>query len=427
VYAVSSDRHEVGAEFLNALPGGGLLYRLRYGGKGQNEFQIAAMKVPNGQPRVLTRGVFARYAPTGHLLVVTAEGKLIALPFDPVKLELTGPPIALLEGVGVRGGGFSVDLALSAGGTLAYTTGTAMGSRQAVWVTREGLASPIDPSWDPQGTIIALALSPDQKTLAVALQRNGKSDIWTKALPAGPFSRITFGDTGSTRPAWTADGRSLLYVLDRTGSGVGPVYQHRADGTGTATPVFRGGPDWGQVVPSRDRRWLVLRSAPTTGANGIFGLRQGDTSATPLVSSANSNMYPALSPDERWLAYSSDESGTMEIYVRPFPETSSAKWQVSTAGGIQPVWSKTGRQLYYLNSKNELVSAQLRPGAAFGVVEQRVLFSLAPFVQLGPIPSYDVTADDKRFVMLREGESQVESELVVAVHWLDGLKGKTGK
>ena len=427
VYAVSAERHEVGAEFLNALPGGGLMFRLRYGGKGQNEFQIAAMKVPSGPVKLLTRGVFARYAPTGHLLVITAEGKLIAIPFDAAKLEITGTPIALLEGVGVRAGGFSVDLALSQSGTLVYTTGGAIGARRVVWVTREGGASPVDPGWDPQGTIDAIALSPDEKTLAVALSRNGKSDIWVKALPTGPFSRITFGDTGSTRPVWAPDGRSLLYIVDRAGSSVGPVYEHRADGTGNAAVVFRSSMDWGQIVPSRDRRWLILRNAPPSGSPGIFGLHQGDTTATPLVSSAATNMFPALSPDERWLAYASDESGTMEIYVRPFPETSSAKWQVSTAGGSQPAWSKSGRQLYYLNGKNELVAADIRPGATFAVGDQRALFSFGPFLRLGPIPSYVVSGDDRRFLMLREGESAQESELVVAVHWLDGLKGKTGR
>jgi eukaryotic-like serine/threonine-protein kinase len=428
VYTVSAERHEVGAEWLNALPGGGLLFRLRYAGKGQGEFQIGAIKGPNGPLKLLTRGVFARYAPTGHLLVVTAEGKLIAIPFDADKLALTGPPIALLEGVGVRAGGFSVDLALSPSGTLVYTTGGAIGARRVVWVTREGGASLVDPSWDPQGTIDAIALSPDEKTLAVALSRNGKSDIWVKALPTGPFSRITFGDTGSVRPVWAPDGRSLLYITDRAGSGVGPVYEHRADGTGNASLVFRSSTmDWGQIVSSRDRRWLILRSASSSNNAGIFGVRQGDTAAAPLVSSAASNIFPALSPDERWLAYASDESGTMEIYVRPFPETSSAKWQVSTAGGSQPVWSKSGRQLYYLSGKNELVAADIRPGATFAVGEQRPLFSYGPFLRLGPIPSYVVSGDDRRFLMLREGESAQESELIVAVHWLDGLKGKTGR
>ncbi len=427
VYAVSKERHEIGAEFLNALPDGGLLYRVRYGGKGQDDFQIAAMKVPGGTPKTLTRGVFARYAPSGHLLVVTADGKLIAIPFNASKLELTGQPTALLEGIGVRAGGFSVDLAISRSGTLAYTTGSAIGARRAVWVTREGQASQVDPSWDPQGTIDAFALSPDEKTLAVSLLRNGKRDIWVKALPSGPFSRITFGDTGSARPAWAPDGRSLLYVLDRSGSGVGPIYEHRADGTGNATLLYRGPMDAGQLEPSRDRAWLIFRTAQNIGTVGIYGLKRGDTSATPLVTSGGNSLYPALSPDGRWLAYASDESGAMEIYVRPFPATSTAKWQVSTAGGTQPAWSRNGRELYYVSGKNELVVAEIRPGATFAVGEQRSLFSLAPFLQLAPVPSYKVSADDKRFLMLREGDAAQETELIVALHWLDGLTGKTAR
>jgi hypothetical protein len=142
------------------------------------------------------------------------------------------------------------------------------------------------------------------------------------------------------------------------------------------------------------------------------------------VSSAATNNFPALSPDERWLAYASDESGTVEVYVRPFPETSSAKWQVSTSGGSQPVWSKSGRQLYYVNGKNELVAADIRPGATFAVGEQHKLFAFSPFYRQGPVQSYDVTADDRRFIVLQEGEPAQESELVVAVHWLDALKGK---
>jgi Tol biopolymer transport system component/tRNA A-37 threonylcarbamoyl transferase component Bud32 len=425
VYAVSKERHEIGAEFLNALPDGGLLYRLRYGGKGQDDFQIAAMKVPGGAPKILTRGVFARYAPSGQLLVVTADGKLLSVPFNASKLQLTGTPVALLEGIGVRAGGFSIDLAISRSGTLAYTTGSAIGARRPVWVTREGQASLVDPGWDPQGIIDAIALSPDEKMLAVSLSRNGKRDIWVKALPSGPFSRITFGDTGSARPTWAPDGRSLLYVLDRTASGVGPIYEHRADGTGNATLLYRGAMDAGQLVPSRDGQWIIFRTAQSTGPVGIYGLRRGDTSATPLVTTGGNSLYPALSPDQRWLAYASDESGAMEIYVRPFPATSTARWQVSTAGGTQPAWSRSGRQLYYVNGKNELVTAEIRPGATFAVGEQRTLFSLGPFLQLGPIPSYQVGADDKRFLMLREGDSSQETELIVALHWLDGLKGKT--
>jgi hypothetical protein len=191
--------------------------------------------------------------------------------------------------------------------------------------------------------------------------------------------------------------------------------------------VYRGALDWGQVVPSHDRRWLIFRSAQAAGTVGIYGLKQGDTTATPLVTSSGNSLFPALSSDNRWLAYASDESGAMEVYVRPFPETSTAKWQVSTAGGTMPVWSKSGRQLYYVSGKNELVAADVHPGATFAVGEQRPLFSFAPYVRPAPIPAYEVTADDKRFLMLREGDTSQESELIVALHWLDGLKGRSAR
>src|SRR5205085_2228222 len=116
-------------------------------------------------------------------------------------------------------------------------------------------------------------------------------------------------------------------------------------------------------------------------------------------------LYPALSPDGHWLAYSSDESGTPEVYVRPFPETPSAKWQVSTAGGTEPAWSSTGRELFYINAKSEMISAEIPPGGTFSVGRQRTLFSMLPFARPGPVPSFSLSPDDKRFMMLREGEA----------------------
>ena len=146
------------------LPGGkGLLFRTRRANQATGDFQIVAMKLPKGEPKVLTRGVFARYSPTGHLLVVTADGKLVAMPFDPDKLALTGPPVGLLEGIGVEAGGFYIDLALSPSGTLVYTTGGAARARRAVWVTREGRRRPVDSELGAAGHIARPRLSPDGK------------------------------------------------------------------------------------------------------------------------------------------------------------------------------------------------------------------------------------------------------------------------
>ncbi|MGH7512389.1 MAG: protein kinase domain-containing protein, partial [Gemmatimonadales bacterium] len=429
VFTFTAAQNVVGTEWPSVLPGAkGLIFRMRHAGQGAADWDIVAMALPHGTPHVLTHGVYARYSPTGHLLVVTADGKLIAIPFDPDKLTLTGAPVALIEGIGVRSGGFNVDLALSSNGTLIYTTGGALVSRRAFWVSREGVATPIDPAWDPQGIIDGLALSPNGNGLAVGLVRNGRTDIWVKQLPTGPFSRITFGDTSAVRPAWSPDSREVLYFGDRAGTGVGSPYAHRADGTGNARPLLSSKRDFGQIVPSRDGRWLILRtSASTPGGGDILGLKTGDTTLVPLVASAATELYPALSPDGRWLAYGSDESGTMEIYVRPFPETATAKWQVSTAGGTEPTWANSGHELFYINGRSEMVSAEIRPGAAFSVGEQHSLFSMGPFVRSGSIHSYALSPDDKRFVMIREGDASQQGELVLAEHWLQELKAKAPK
>jgi hypothetical protein len=400
-------------------------------GQATPDFEIMAAPLPgpNREAHSLVKGVFATYAPTGHLLVVTADGKLIAIPFDPKKLQLTGAPVALLEGVGVRGGGFNIDLSL-ASGTLAYTTGGTLGSRRAVWVSRDGGVTPVDPEWDPQGVIESAYLSPDGKSVAVGLSRDGRRDVWVKQLPDGPFSRITFGDTSSVRPAWSPDGREVYYVRDRSGSGVGPVYASRADGTGAARLVKSSSvDDYGQVVASRDGRWVVLRTAPVgAGTADILAMASGDTALAPLVTSTTAGeLWPALSPDGRWLAYGSNESGTYEVFVRPFPETASARWQISTAGGGEPAWSSTGRELFYINGRAEMVAAEIQPGTPFSVGKQRVLFSISQFSRPGPIPSFSVAPDDKRFLMVREGEANQQSELIVAEHWLEGLNGRSGE
>jgi hypothetical protein len=152
-----------------------------------------------------------------------------------------------------------------------------------------------------------------------------------------------------------------------------------------------------------------------------------DTAPRPLLTTAADEKALALSPDGRWLAYTSNESGTNEIYVRPFPETSTAKWQVSTAGGAEPAWSSNGRELLYINGKAEMVSADIAPGPTFSVGRQHPLFSVSQLARPGPVPAFSLSPDDKRFLMVREGETAVQSELIVAENWVQELKGHPEK
>jgi eukaryotic-like serine/threonine-protein kinase len=366
--------------------------------------------------------VYARYSPTGHLLVATAEGKLLAVPFDPEKLEATGSPIGLIEGIGVEGSGFSINLALSDNGTLVYTTGGATGSRRPVWVSRDGAESPVDPAWQPQGIISNFALSPDGRALAVDVVQNGVNTVWVKQLPAGPYSRLTFGDTGSMRPTWSADGRSVVYLTEVTTTGGTPAMR-RADGTGSTRTLLPVKPDYGQAFQTRDARWLVLRSSIfLPGKGNIFGVRMGDTTLVPLANGPATEGDAAVSPDGRWLAYTSEESGVFEIYVRPFPDAASARWQVSAAGGTDPVWSRSGRELFYISAQNEMMSVAVAPGAAFTMSPPRRLFSTSPYSPVSPVPAFDVSPDDKRFLFLRETAPNERNELIEVQNWTTELE-----
>ncbi len=428
VYHMSSAGHEIGSEWPLVLPGAkGLVFRLRHAGQGAGEFDLMAMKLPRGEAHVVMRGVFARYAATGHLLVVTADGKLLAVPFSLRSLTVTGPPIAMAEGLEVRQAGFGVDLGLSKAGTMVYTTGASEASRTMVWAERDGRLSPVDTGWKLPGVVTAMGLSPDGKAVVVALQHESKSDVWVKQLPAGPFSRITFGDSSQIRPAWSADGRSVVYLVD-PGNGGGIPYIRHADGTGPAERLLATALQFGQILQSSDGKWLILRRVASDQGNGdIFGVRQGDSTLVSLVTGPAQELSPALSPDGRWLAYASDESGTSEIYVRPFPEVATARWQASTAGGREPVWSHSGRELYYVNARNELIAAEVRPGPAFSLGRQTVLFTTTGLQLNGALPSYAITPDDRRFLMVREGTTTETSELIVAENWLEELQARVGK
>ena len=395
-------------------------------GQPANDFEIMEMALPNGTPRSLMRGVYAHYSPSGHLLVVSGDGKLFAVPFDPRKRALTGPAVAVMDGL-LRSGPFEVNFGVSDNGTLVYTAGGNAAVNSAWWVNRGGTSAPVDSTWDPQGNIGALELSPDGKSLAVTVARGAAADIWVKQLPTGPFSRITFGDTLHFRPTWTADGKSLIYMNDM-GSGAGQPSMGRADGTGAPRQLLHSALQFAQAFETRDGRWMVLRrSFGETGAGDIYAVRKGDTTLVPLLTSPAREMSPTVSPDGRWLAYVSDESGQLEVYVRPFPDVASARWQVSASGGTLPVWAHNGRELFYLNGRQEMTSIPVTPGAGFAVGQPRVLFPAAQYVLTGNAGVYDVSPDDKRFLLVRGATGGVGTELVVVQNWFEELKGRVGR
>ena len=275
------------------------------------------------------------------------------------------------------------------------------------------------------GTIANASLSPDGTALAAEIVANGNSALWIKHLPSGPASRVTFGDTTNLRPTWSADGRSLVYV-GNAGANGGQVMRRRADGTGVAQVLVKSPFAFAQASETHDGKWILARrSFLEAGSGDIYGVRAGDSTLTPLVTGPATEIEPVVSPDGRWLAYASVESGQPEVYVRPFPDAGSARWQVSVAGGRDPMWSHSGTELFYWSAGNKMMSVGIRPGSTFGFDQPRALFATTAYVSGGAVQPYDVSPDDKRFVMLRETSANERSEFIVVENWTQELRART--
>ena len=368
----------------------------------------------------------AWYAPTGHLVYVRPDGDVFGVPFDLDALAVRGGAVPLLSGVLIQLG-IVPELGISGTGTLVYLAGRGTDeSSSAMRVDRHGKATPLDSTW--RAPINSLALSPDGTRLAVSIIGGGRTDIWIKQLDAGPLTRLTFEGTLNYRPAWTPDGRSVDFTSDRTGRSL--LYNLRADGSGK--PERRLGADSMEVdeaLWSADGRWLVFRVGVADGQRDIYARRSGDSTSVAVVASRFDEYEPALSPDGRWLAYVSAESGREEVYVRPFPQADRARWQVSTAGGAAPVWAHNGRELFYTSRTDSLVAVEVSGTPDFHAGAQQALFPLTGF-QLTPFhQGYAVTPDDRAFIMLQSTAASggQGSYLRVVLNWYQELEAKMGK
>jgi Tol biopolymer transport system component len=393
---------------------------------------IGVVDISSGKHRVIvSNAVIARYVPTGHLLYVTTNRRLMVVPFDLNAMKITGEPTAIVEGVRVSVSS-TVDLAVSDDGTLMYTRGAATEKQELVWVMRDGKAQPVDPDW--QGTFREPSISPDGRRLGVTLLPNASydvigqaSDIWIKQLDRGPSIKLTLEGKSNSYPAWTADSRSVTFTSNTAGSF--DLWTKRADGSAQA--VLQVHEKRGAYSPrwSPDGKWLVFRGDRGAAGNGdILGIRPGvDTVAVPLVATKFTEIAPAISPDGRWLAHSSSESGQYEIYVVPFPNTSAAKWAVSTRGGIEPLWSHSGKELFYRDGAGNLVAVEVETTPTFSAGRSTALFPASGYYSSAGGAQYAVAPDDRRFLMIRQVAASAPDQLIVVDNWFEELKAKSKK
>ncbi|MFT5431312.1 MAG: DNA-binding SARP family transcriptional activator, partial [Myxococcota bacterium] len=360
-----------------ALPdGAGILFTALRAGLGRNHAgvagsgpSIAVADLQTGEHHAVVEGIFARYAKSQHLLYVTPDSTLMVAPFDLATLEVSGPPtvVSPRQRVGFRG---SVDLAVSETGTLVYATGPGWGTRELVWVDRAGAALPLDPSW--QGGFAFPTLSPDGSRLAVTLSSPDGVDIWIQQLESGARAKLTVEGGVSGYPAWTPDGRSVTYFSDAAG----PVqlWTKPADGSAPASLQLSRPRELAESLWTPDGEWLIYRTSNVpavpgsggAGASDILAIRPGvDEEPIPLAVSDFAELGPALSPDGRWLAYASEETGRGEVFVIPFPNSDAARWSVSPDGGTEPQWSHSGREIFYRSLRDELVAVEVQTTPTF--------------------------------------------------------------
>ncbi len=377
------------------------------------------------QKLLVADAVAAWYLPTGDLLYLRADGTGLAVPFDLRKLAITGPAVPVLQNIFYRGAGSAL-LAVSPSGTLAYLRATgAPNNDRVVRVRRDGTAAPVDPAWF--GAFDASALSPDGRQLAIgAISGVDTRSIWIKQLDHGTFSRLTFSGR-DRRPAWSPDGKLVSFVRDAYNGG--DVYARAADGSGTDRRLGHIDRAIQELAWSPDGRWLVVRT--DNGEAGVGDLVAvpvgGNGEPVPLVATGFSELEPAVSPDSRWIAYVSNESGSNEVYVRGFPDVSGGRWQVSNGGGIGPRWSPDGRELFYLDPANRrLVAAEVRTAPAFAVVGLHPLFDISGFI-IDPFhPSYDVEPGARSFLFIRQrgASGSTTPRLVMAENWFADVRAR---
>jgi serine/threonine-protein kinase len=381
-----------------------------------SQFRTALLSLPERDFTLLPEeaaGIGARYLSTGHLLV-GRSGELLAVPFDAARGDALGAPISVLRGVYTND--FNHPLfAVAEGGSLVYVSGA--GDSRLVWVDRRGT-----------GTSLAVEarryrrprLSPDGRRVAVE-DHSGSPQLWVLDLQGRATRVTTIG--GNSYPVWSPDGVWIAFGSDR--DGVGRIYLKRADGSGPPLLLSQ--------IPGNANPWswskdgnLALEVRTDTQAENIWVLPlAGDSTPVPLLTATASEEAPMFSPDGRWLAYVSDESGQYEVFVIPYPGPGD-RIAISAGGGRAPVWSRDGKELFYRQGDRLYVVAldageSLRPGEPQLLFEDR--FERNP----GPNPNYDVAPDGSRFLMIRREEQKDPTLFRVVLGWTNELMERIGR
>jgi serine/threonine-protein kinase len=387
----------------------------------EDEGEIVVQSTGGNDRRTLVKGgTNGQLLPTGQLVYIHA-GTLLAVPMDMRRLTVTGGPVALVEGVTEALTSGAGQYAVAENGTLAYRPGAADVSRTLVWLDRQGKEQPIPAK--PRAYTLP-RLSPDGTRVAVA-SLDEESDVWIWDFEKERLMRLTSGPAVEYSLAWRPDGRQVIFRSAE--SGKADIFRRSADGSGPVEPVTKDGAGGEVDSVSADGKSLVFKSM---GKPGLMLLPLDGGPATPLLKDpAFSFLNGEISPDGRWIAYESNEGGQLhEIYVRPFPAVNTGRSLVSVNGGTMPVWSRSGRELFYRSwsptTGPKMMAVAISPGASFTYGKPEVLFDMSQYG--GPSERiFDVAADGRFLIVKAETNDATNHQTFVVVsHWFDEVRAR---
>jgi Tol biopolymer transport system component len=414
------EESEGGTQVLNPefLPSEAAARSVVFAEGSRSGMEVVLKNLETGERLSLGTGAFPRYSSTGHIVYQTnyREGGLWALPFSIRTLQPTGEAFPIAQNAGFP--------SIADDGTLVYVDfGAGGGERQLVWMNREG--GKLGTVGQPQASIRHTDLSPDETRVAVtAGDEEGHNEIWVHEVERGVKTRITFTSGGQAMsPHWSPSGSELLFSSAREGSQTLDIHVKSADGTGEAKLVFGSelndyASDW-----STDGRYaLADQHSPTTQFPThvlLLGRKDdGRFEGSPLFATEYVEKAAKLSPDGRYVAYVSDESGVFELYVQRFPD-GGEKLQISVRGGRQPRWSRDGAELFFVED-DALMVVQVEHGERLSVSAPEMLFRSAAF-GTSPHAHYDVSSDGRRFI-LAEYTDRNPTRIRVVQNWYEEFK-----
>ena len=378
--------------------------------------RLMALSLTTSKQKTLIEGAISgRYLSSGHLIFARGDN-VLAVPFNPRTLEITGAPVAVLEGVASEPQNGLSHFALSDNGVLAYLPNSSAFAEQTLLsLDRSGKGQSVR---DKLHVHDGLRLSPDGRRIAMGLREAGRApDVWILDLARGSLSPLTHGPASNFDPLWTRDGKRVLYVSERP---IFDVYTRSADGSGGEEVVLASPNDkYPESITPDGKMLLFSTSTPDNDEDLWIAPLATPKEAKAFLATKFYESDATFSPDGRWIAYQSGESGKAEIYVRDFP-VGGNRFQVSTDGGFEPVWAKNGKELFYRSGKM-LISVPLKPGASFEPGPPKVLFQ-GDFVLGAQVPAYDVSPDGQHFYFLQTSKTRSQEGIKIVLNWSEELK-----